>query len=106
MLKTNKNLEIQNRRNVIDQNYNTTIETDIHDQRYTKEIFAGALGSLSMQFNPLNKISLKSIINVNTNNSYTHRNGTDVSRNDSYIKGSEATFKENVFFTTQLDRGA
>jgi TonB-dependent receptor len=100
---TNKNLEIQNRRNVIDQNYNTTIETDIHDQRYTKEIFAGALASLSMQLNPLNKISLKSIININSNNSYTKRNGTDISRNDSYLQGSEATFKENVFFTTQLN---
>jgi len=99
---TNKIYEIQNRRNVIDQNYNTTIETDIHDQRYSKEIFAGALGSLSMQFNPLNKISLKSIINVNTNNFYTQRNGTDISRGDSYLKGSEATFKENIFFTTQL----
>ncbi|HEU5165962.1 MAG TPA: TonB-dependent receptor [Chitinophagaceae bacterium] len=99
---SNKNFQIQNRRNVIDLNYNTTIETDIHDQRYAKEIFAGALGSLSIQLNPLNRISLKSIINVNTNNFYTQRNGTDVSRNDSYLKGSEATFKENVFFTTQL----
>ena len=99
---TNKKLEIQNRRNVIDQNFNTTIETDIHDQRYAKEIFAGALASLSIQLNPLNKISLKSIINVNTNNSYTQRNGTDISRNDSYLQGSEATFRENVFFTTQL----
>jgi len=97
-----KNNQIQNRRNVIDQNYNTSIETDMHDQRYGTEIFAGALGSLSMQLNPLNKISLKSIINVNTTNSFTRRNGTDVSRNDSYLTGSEATFKENVFFTTQL----
>lgn len=99
---TKKNIQILNRRNVIDFNYNTTVETDIHDQKFSNEIFAGALGSLSLQFNSLNKISLKSIVNINTNNFYTQRNGTDISRNDSYLKGSEATFKENVFFTTQL----
>ena len=100
--KSNRNIQILNRRNVIDLNYNTTVETDFNDQRYTQEIFAGALGSLSIHLNPLNKISLKSIINVNTNNFYTQRSGVDISRNDSYLKGSEATFKENVFFTTQL----
>ena len=80
IIEQTKNIQIQNRSNVIDQNYDTTIETDIDDQRYSDEIFAGALGSLSMQLNPLNKISLKSIINVNTTNFVTQRNGTDISR--------------------------
>ena len=100
--KTNRRLEIVNRRNVIDLNYNTTVETDFHDQRYTQEISVGALGSVSMQLNPLNKISIKSIINVNSNNFYTARNGIDVSRNDKYLMGSEFAFKQNTFFTSQI----
>ena len=100
--KTNRHLEIDNRRNVIDLNYNTSIETDFHDERYTQEISAGALGSLSIQLNPLNKISVKSIINVNTNNFVTQRNGIDISRNDKFLMGSEFTFKQNTFFTSQI----
>jgi TonB-dependent receptor len=100
--KTNRHLEILNRRNVIDLNYNTTIETDFHDERYTQEISVGALGSLSVQLNPLNKISIKSIINVNSNNFVTQRNGIDISRNDKYLQGYEFTFKQNTFFTSQI----
>jgi TonB-dependent receptor len=100
--KTNKHLEIVNRRNVIDLNYNTTIETNFNDERYTQEVSVGALGSLSMQLNPLNKISVKSIINVNSNNFVTMRNGIDISRNDKYLQGYEFTFKQNTFFTSQI----
>jgi len=100
--KTNKHLEIVNRRNVIDLNYNTTVETDFNDERYTQEVSVGALGSLSVQLNPLNKISVKSIINVNSNNFVTLRNGVDNSRNDKYLQGYEFTFKQNTFFTSQI----
>ena len=42
------------------------IETDFNDDRYAQKVTAGALGSLTIQFNPSNKISVKSIVNVNT----------------------------------------
>jgi len=100
--KTNRHLEIVNRRNVIDLNYNTTVETNFNDERYTQEVSVGALGSLSVQLNPLNKISVKSIINVNSNNFVTLRNGVDNSRNDKYLQGSEFTFRQNTFFTSQI----
>jgi len=100
--KSNKHLEIENRRNVIDLNYNTTVETDFHDEKYVQETSVGGLASVSMQLNPLNKISVKSLINVNSNNFVTLRNGIDISRNDKYLQGTEFSFKQNTFFTTQI----
>jgi outer membrane receptor protein involved in Fe transport len=99
--KTNRYLQLVNRRNVISGN-NLTIETDFDDDRYSQEVSAGALASLTMQFNPLNKISAKALINVNTTNYVTNRDGVDISRPDQFLKGSEFRFKQNTFFTTQL----
>ncbi len=75
---------------------------DYEDDISSQEISVGALGSLSMQINSLNKVSVKSIINVNTDNRTTQRTGTDNTRIDQYIKGSEINFKQNTFFTTQV----
>jgi TonB-dependent receptor len=70
------------------------------DNKYLKEISAGALGSLSIQLNPSNRISFKSILNIHNPNSVTQRNGTDFTRAE-HVKGSEFTFKQNTFFTVQ-----
>lgn len=72
------------------------------DKLYQQEISTGALGSLSLQLNPMNKISVKSIINVNTSNRVTERSGYDFSRTDKDFSGTEFTFKQNTFFTVQL----
>jgi len=72
------------------------------DTLYQQEISTGALGSLSLQLNPMNKISVKSIINVNTSNRVTERSGYDFSRTDKDFSGTEFTFKQNTFFTVQL----
>lgn len=79
-----------------------TLEYDYDDERYQQDITAGALGSLSLQINPLNKISLKSIINVNTINSVVQRNGDNYDRGTDFVTGSDFTFRENTFFTVQL----
>ena len=78
-----------------------TIESSYDDDKYLQEITIGALGSLSIQINPKNRISLKSIINVNNPNSVTQRKGYDVGR-DEELKGTEFTFKQNTFFTSQI----
>lgn len=78
------------------------VEYNYMDDIYEQNIMAGALGSVSIQFNPLHKISLKSIINVNTSNKVLNRNGVNVARTDSIIRGNEFTFKENIFFTSQI----
>lgn len=71
------------------------------DDRYTQEVTLGGLASFSLQFDPKNKISVKSIINVNTNNYAIQRSGiNNITGDDVY--GGELTFKENTFFTTQL----
>ncbi len=92
--------KLLNRRNVIIEDI-YTIETDFNDDRYLQEVSAGALGSLTVQLNASNKISLKSIINVNTSDYYTDRLGTDITRPDFMLKGSETRYKQNTFFTGQ-----
>jgi TonB-dependent receptor len=70
------------------------------DDRYAQDISVGALGSVSLQLNPLNRISLRSIINLNTTNTVIQREGLDFNR-DLEAYGTEFTFKQNTFFTAQ-----
>lgn len=99
--KSNKYLKLLNRSNAIDEDtHEVDIISNFDDDKYVQEVSAGALASLSLQLNPRNKVSLKSIINVNSNSSATNRDGSDFSRNDQ-LQGSEFTFKENTFFTVQ-----
>ena len=102
--KSNRYLKLLNRRNNIDIASGTlvAIETDFDDDRYAQDVSAGALGSLTIQLSPLNRISVKSIINVNTTNYVTERNGNDISRPDPLLKGAEFRFKQNTFFTGQI----
>ena len=72
------------------------------DDRYTQEITVGALASLSLQLNAKNKIGLKGIVNVNTNNYSIQRKGINSVTGDDII-GGELAFKENTFFTTQVN---
>jgi len=98
--KTNKYIKQLNRSNSVSNNVFST-NIDLNDDRYVQEVSWGALGSLTMQINPLNKISVKSIFNVNSPQAVTQRTGNDFSRNDE-LKGSEITFKENIFFNGQV----
>jgi TonB-dependent receptor len=101
--KNNRYQDALNRRNVLDNATETfTIENSYDDDRYLRETSVGALGSLSFQLNPLNRLTVKSLVNVNTTNLVTRRAGVDRSRQDSIIRGTEFTFRQNTFFTTQL----
>lgn len=71
-----------------------------NDNRYNQLTTLGGLAGLSMQLNNKNKISLKSIINVNTNSYTIYRKGVDNDLGEGY--GEENSFKQNTFFTTQL----
>lgn len=98
--KSNRFIDMMNRRN----NFNgsvVSVNYDYSDDRYAQDVLVGALGSLSVQLNPKNKVSVKSILNVNTTNFFTARNGLDFDRNND-VKASEITFKQNTFFTTQV----
>lgn len=100
--KNNSTQDILNRHNNFE-NGRTFKNTDIdfNDTRYLQNTSLGALASVSLQLNNLNKISLKSIININTANSTISRVGIDDTRAED-ITASEFTFRQNTFFTTQI----
>lgn len=77
-------------------------EYSFSDDIYDQNISAGALGSLSLQLSDQHKISLRSLINVNTLNRVLERNGINITRQDSILTGTELTFRQNTFFTSQL----
>lgn len=98
--KSNRILNLVNRSNSLSGNV-FSVNYDLIDTRFAQDVSIGALGSFSIQLNSLNKISLKSIINVNSTNFISNRNGIDYNR-DEQISGSEITFKQNTFFTSQI----
>jgi TonB-dependent receptor len=101
--KNNRYQDALNRRNILNDVSETfTVENSFDDDRYIKDITVGALGSLSLQLNSLNKITLKALANVNNTNLVTRRMGVDRSRLDSILMGTEFTFRQNTFFTTQV----
>lgn len=99
--KSNKYLRLLNRANAIDNITNAvSIISEYNDDKYQQDVALGALGSVSLQLNPRNKVSLKAVLNVNSANSVTERDGEDYSRTEQ-LKGSQFTFKQNTFFTVQ-----
>lgn len=100
--RTNRTIQLLNQDNVLDgeQTGFSIPNNSWNDNRYNQETTLGALASLTMQLNNQNKVSLKSIANVNTNSYTIVRNGSDNDLGDGY--GQENTFKQNTFFTTQL----
>ena len=98
--RSNKILELLNRSNSLS-NAVFSMNYDYFDTRYIQEVNVGALASLALQLNSLNKISFKSIINLTSPNSVTRRAGIDYNR-DADISSSELTFKQNTFYTSQL----
>jgi len=73
----------------------------LEDDRYIQDVSWGALGSLSYQLDQRNKISVKTLLNVTSPNAVTQREGFDYNR-DEFICGTEFTFKQNTFSSTQL----
>ena len=99
--KSNRFLKLVNRSNSLSGNVFST-NYNFNDDRYVQDVTVGALGSFSMQINPLNRISVKSILNVNSPGSVTRRSGIDFNRDDD-IMATELSFKQNTFFTVQIN---
>ncbi len=98
--KSNRRVFLLNRSNAISDNV-ATLNSNFNDTRFQKEVSVGAIGSLALQLNSRNRISVKSLINVNANNAVTQREGDEYNR-DEQLRGTEMSFKQNTFFTTQL----
>ncbi|MEO6405335.1 MAG: carboxypeptidase regulatory-like domain-containing protein, partial [Ferruginibacter sp.] len=79
---------------------------DYFNEKYNKEILAGALGNITLQLGSRNKISFKNILNVNTSNYATLRTGLDyegrTAGTPDNIRATELAFKANTFYNTQL----
>ena len=98
--KNNRFLKLLNRQNTLSGN-DFSLNSDFNDNRYIQEVTVGAIGSFSLQINNRNKFSIKSMVNLNSPNSVTKRTGIDNNR-DEDLQGSELTFKQNTFYTTQI----
>ncbi len=98
--KNNRFIRMINRQNSLSGNI-FSVNFDYNDNRYQQDVSVGAVGSLSVQLNSRNKVSVKSIVNLNAPNYVTDRKGIDIVRGDD-LQGSEFTFKQNTFFTVQL----
>ena len=103
--RSNKRIEYENQINSF-QNNIPTLSFDYFNNKYSKEILAGALANVTLQIGNNNKISFKNLLNVNTTNYATLRKGKDfenttTSLGDNIIS-TELAFKANTFFNTQL----
>ncbi len=74
------------------------------NNRYSRNVLAGALANVALQLNNNNKISLKNIINVNATDYVTLRTGNDYEFRSSGapIMARELGFKSNTFYNSQL----
>jgi TonB-dependent receptor len=79
------------------------INSTYDDIKYVQETTVGGLASVSLQLNTLNKLSAKILVNVNGTNSVLSREGADSTRQDPLQRGNDFTFKQNTFFTTQIN---
>jgi hypothetical protein len=95
--------ELINRNNNLDANGVFGITSSFDDNKFVQETNVGGLATLSVQLNALHKISGKVLVNVNGNNSVIERTGFDQERQGSLLKGNDFTFKQNTFFTSQLN---
>lgn len=100
--KANRFTEILNRLQSLNEDGTFSRQFSYDDNRYTQEVILGGLASFSLQLNANNKITAKTIVNVNTNNYVMQRDGIDYSVPED-VRGGELTFRQNTFFTTQLN---
>jgi len=77
-----------------------------NNNRYSRDVLAGALANLSVQLSPNHRISFKNILNVNSSDYVIDRyDGRDYILNPSIgekTKAQELGFRQNTFFNTQL----
>ena len=103
--RSNKRTEFENRI-IRYQNNTADIYFDYFNNKYNQEVLAGALANITLQLGNNNKITFKNILNINTSNYATIRNGLDyegrTAGTPDKIRATELAFKANTFFNTQV----
>jgi len=87
------------------QNNLPSVNFDYNNNKYSRDVLAGALGNLTLQLGANHKVSFKNLVNINSTDYVTQRTGKDFEFNSSLgenIKATELTLKSNTFFNTQL----
>jgi TonB-dependent receptor len=81
-----------------------TSDFKLNDDKYTTDVLWGALGNLSYQLNSYNKVSIKTIFNINSTSFTTLRTGLENNSNPTLdnVQGYELAFKQNTFWNSQL----
>ncbi len=100
-----------NKRTPFDNRFIANNEGDVellyNNNKYSRDVLAGALANVTLQLNNNNRISVKNLINVNTSDFVNDRyDGRDYiisgGGNGDRVKATEIGFKQNTFFNTQI----
>jgi hypothetical protein len=77
-----------------------------NNNRYSRDVLAGVLANISVQFSPNHRVSFKNILNVNSSDYVIDRyDGRDYILGPGIgdaVKAQELGFRQNTFFNTQL----
>jgi outer membrane receptor protein involved in Fe transport len=98
----NNNLDFEN--SVIANN-GGDVDLVYNNNRYSRDVLAGALANFSVQFSNNHRVSFKNILNVNSSDFVIDRyDGRDfiLDADGERIKAQELGFRHNTFFNTQL----
>jgi outer membrane receptor protein involved in Fe transport len=80
------------------------IDFEYGDDRYNQDVLAGALGSLTLELNPGNRISYRTLVNVSSNDYVIRRYGAEnfgETPLDS-VRARELGFQQNTFWSNQI----
>ena len=80
------------------------VDYEYNDDRYTQDVLLGALANFTVELNNSNRISYKTLFNVNSNDYVILRRGTENfggSVLDS-VRARELGFQQNTFWSNQL----
>lgn len=86
-------------------NNTASLNFNYFNNKYSQDVLWGALGNVTLQLGNNNKLSWKTILNVNATDYATKRTGKDFENdpiNGENIRATELALKSNTFFNTQL----
>jgi TonB-dependent receptor len=80
------------------------VDYEFGDDRYNQDVLAGALGSFTLELNKNNKVSYKTLFNVNATDYVILRNGTENFGGTALdsVRARELGFQQNIFWSNQL----
>ena len=92
--------------NIFIANNEGDVEITYNNNKYSRDVLAGALANVTLQLNNNNKISVKNLLNINTTDFVSDRyDGRDYiisgGGNGDRVKATEIGFRQNTFFNTE-----